>query len=249
MKNLNIVTILQGHPKGTPLYSPICGSCYLEKVTTHPNDLYPVEIVTTSNTHYYFDNYGRYTPDGEILLFPSKIMKDWSKFQFRKGDVLVNITGKRELMFDSYTDSSYTTFKGKHYFDCSDENNHVYLEESFFVTENYSIEGKDSAQCYINTIEERLGGKLNPQTLKIEKSPLNPQRVKEEIPNTVIPQVKETFKPFDKVLVRNSPKDPWRISIYEQSSKDSSPYNHVCINDSYIYCLPYEGNEALLGKK
>lgn len=36
-------------------------------------------------------------------------------------------------------------------------------------TQGYHIEDKDAAQTYINAIEERLGGKLNLETLEIEK--------------------------------------------------------------------------------
>lgn len=38
------------------------------------------------------------------------------------------------------------------------------------TTERYSLEDKDTAQTYINTIEKRLGGKLNLDTLEIEKT-------------------------------------------------------------------------------
>ena len=38
-----------------------------------------------------------------------------------------------------------------------------------FKNDNITLEDKDAAQTYINTIEERLGGKLNRETLEIEK--------------------------------------------------------------------------------
>ena len=39
-----------------------------------------------------------------------------------------------------------------------------------FYTENYYLESVNAAQTYINTIEERFGGKLNLETLEIEKA-------------------------------------------------------------------------------
>ena len=46
----------------------------------------------------------------------------------------------------------------------------MYYEAFLCTTERYSLEDKDTAQTYINTIEERLGGKLNLKTLEIEKT-------------------------------------------------------------------------------
>lgn len=51
------------------------------------------------------------------------------------------------------------------------------------------------------------------------------------------------FKPFDRVLVRDADDDVWRIQFY------SHPYGelHACLNGVYIQCIPFAGNEALLG--
>lgn len=56
-----------------------------------------------------------------------------------------------------------------------------------------------------------------------------------------------TFKPFDKVLVRDYIDEKWILSIfgcYEDEVDADFPY--VCINGRYCYCIPYEGNEHLL---
>lgn len=39
------------------------------------------------------------------------------------------------------------------------------------MTQDFDIEKGDAAQTYINTIEEKLGGKLNRETLEVEKLP------------------------------------------------------------------------------
>lgn len=52
------------------------------------------------------------------------------------------------------------------------------------------------------------------------------------------------LQPFDKVLVRDSEDREWRISLF--GYKDNSYY--YCINGySWKQCIPYEGNEHLLG--
>lgn len=86
-----------------------------------------------------------------------------------KGDVLVSNDGGTEVIFDKWYDDTYTNFYSKHYLNSEDENNIKYNEAFLCTTERYSLVDKDTAQTYINTIEKRLGGKLNLETLEIEK--------------------------------------------------------------------------------
>jgi len=65
---------------------------------------------------------------------------------------------------------------------------------------------------------------------------LTPEDVKE----------KPEFKPFDKVLVRDSDGDEWRIDLFESFSEDA-PYSFQCLQSYWKQCIPYEGNEHLLG--
>lgn len=117
----------------------------------------------------YLDKNGKLYDDGECVVFPSKEMRDWSKFQWKKGDVLVSNDGGTEVIFDKWYDDTYTNFYSKHYLNSEDENNIKYNEAFLCTTERYSLVDKDTAQTYINTIEKRLGGKLNLETLEIEK--------------------------------------------------------------------------------
>lgn len=54
---------------------------------------------------------------------------------------------------------------------------------------------------------------------------------------------KHQFKPFDKVLVRDSSKGPWRTSIYSHLDNSNS---HVCMSGIWKYCIPYNENTAHL---
>lgn len=165
-KELNISEILKGKPKGIRLYSPIFGDCtfsFIQGVTD-------AICVIANNTREFFDYKGLYSPTGERLLFPSKLMRNWSKFQWKKGDVLVSNDGGTEVIFDKWYDDTYTNFYGKHYLNSEDENNIKYNEAFLCTTERYSLEDKGAAQTNINTIEERFGGKLNRETLEIEKA-------------------------------------------------------------------------------
>ena len=54
------------------------------------------------------------------------------------------------------------------------------------------------------------------------------------------------LKPFDSVLVRDDNYDLWRISIFERyNPKLSHPY--ICLTGDHKQCIPYKGNEYLLG--
>ena len=104
------------------------------------------------------------------MLFPSKEMRDWEKLSWKNGDVLKNTAYEERVIFDGFLNDDYTYFKGKHPLDCSNKFNITYHEECNCFTGNYRLESKDAAQTYIKTIEERLGGKLNRDTLEIEKT-------------------------------------------------------------------------------
>lgn len=55
------------------------------------------------------------------------------------------------------------------------------------------------------------------------------------------------LKPFDKVLVRDSYTDVWEIDLFENDKTDVSEYGYKCLCSSWMECVPFEGNEHLLG--
>ena len=56
-----------------------------------------------------------------------------------------------------------------------------------------------------------------------------------------------TLKPFDKVLVRGDVGQKWTHDFFGFMDKDKG-YPFVCVGNYVIQCIPYEGNEHLLGK-
>ena len=54
------------------------------------------------------------------------------------------------------------------------------------------------------------------------------------------------FKPKDWVLVRDDENDEWRLNIFSHKDGDNSFW---CVSSWYAQCIPFEGNEHLLGKK
>ena len=228
MKNkINVAEILANKPQRIKLYSPICGEVVFDKIE---RDLghYTILVTTPSQTHYAFMEDGKYERYGECLLFPSKEMHSWEKFAWKKGDVLVSNDFEKEVIFDSFSTSDYSCFKGKHYLNCADDNK--YKENMSLFTVNYQIEDKDDTQRFINTIEERLGGKLNMKTLKLENKP------------------KWKFKPFDKVMVRNYDTEVWKANIFSHKAVSIGSHTtiYVCIQGAWNQCIPYNEKTAEL---
>lgn len=155
---LNIANILKDKPSGTKLYA--FGELSLECVKVNEEDI--IHTRNKISTLYLFYNDGKFSKDGESVLVPSKKMRDWCKFDWKKGDILVSNDRDCHIIFEGFSKDDYTTFKGKHWAG-------IRRYISCLNARDYHIE--DATKIYINTIEERLGGKLNLKTLKIEKQP------------------------------------------------------------------------------
>ena len=312
---LNIAEILKDKPKGTKLHSPLFGKCTFLNI--YDSQIYISHHTDTVSSFYSNGTYFEFS-EAEPLLFPSKEMHDWSKFTWKKGDVLVS-KGRRTLhvIFEGFNDDTYTTFKGKHFIcdysnkeNCDDEeyynDYHKEVEEQTIEFEKDNI---NNAQTYINIIEKKLDGKLNLETLEIEKQlefkdgdivvygksvaicrkiykhtlsfyvSLNEmvgllfadevesseeyrfatEEEKQQLFDALEKEGKAwdaekkqiedskskvELKPFDKVLVRDSKSDYWRATLFSHIDKNGCYY---CVWASWNYCIPYEGNESLLG--
>lgn len=165
-KDIDIYEILKGMPDGTPLYTTLCGNVEFASVAA---DKEKSEAIWTEdkNEKYAFDKNGRWMKGGEVLLFPSNEMRDWSKF-FKKGDVLVSNDSDIHIIFKGFSKNDYTTFEGEHWISAS-KKRHISCLRMRNVQDYHIEDNKDSAQTYINAIEKFCGGKLNRETLEIEK--------------------------------------------------------------------------------
>ena len=56
-----------------------------------------------------------------------------------------------------------------------------------------------------------------------------------------------TLKPFDKVLVRDTNEDYWKINMFGYIGTYDRQYFMCIANSGFYQCIPYEGNEHLLG--
>lgn len=158
-KDINVADILKDKPANTRLYSPLFGYVYLLRLS---NNI--VEVSHHGEPSQFYNNarYFNYH-ESEPLLFPSKEMRDWSKFAWKKGDVLS--CGVDNLcIFEKWANEEYTEFYAKFVTPNYSGNT--------FKTEKWSKETNEAViKQYISNIEEFKGGKLNLTTLEIEKQP------------------------------------------------------------------------------
>lgn len=170
---INIAAILKDKPQGTKLYD------WLHNIDVEFDNVETTEIETsiwcTRDKGGYNELFGysklgtlRGWLDGLQILLPSKKMRDWRKFAWKKGDVLVSNDGDSHIIFKGFSKNDYTTFEGKHWISVS-KKRHISCLEMRNVQDYHIEDNKDSSQTYINTLEKRLGGKLNLETLEIEK--------------------------------------------------------------------------------
>jgi hypothetical protein len=321
-EKINIADILKDKPQGTKLYSSACGKCKLEEVDdkSFKISFYNSKFGFMNGGEGYLDKNGKLYDDGECVVFPSKEMRDWRKFAWKKGDVLANGEGDY-CVFKEFAHSSYQTIKA------------VFVKRNKESIQSYSclLDTKDwhkaSHSCtatYINTIEKELSGKLNMETLEIEKQPefkdgdivalvvrkcthiaifqsrqeayigfhavlchndelLLEEPFREDVGDIELRlatdsekqqlfdalekkgkawdaekkefvnlKPKVEFKPFDKVLCRNSKDDTWEADFFARLTRKEIDYTqsgkYLCVGDLWMYCIPYNEETAhLLG--
>lgn len=166
-KDIDIYEILKDEEYGTELYTPICGSVWHSGMANDKDSAKAIWTEDGAGREHFFDKNGKIYKEGEILLFPSKEMRDWSKF-FKKGDVLEYVGDKKlqgTCTFEKYEDETKTRFFGR------------FVKEKEVLNPNLSANfrtadwvKKYDPTGYIRFVEERLGGKLNRKTLEIEKT-------------------------------------------------------------------------------
>lgn len=166
-KDIDIYEILKNEEYGTELYTPICGKVWHSGMANDKDIAKAIWTEDEAGREHFFDKNGKIYKEGEILLFPSKEMRDWSKL-FKKGDVLVHRDANIHVIFEGFKDNRYTRFKGKHYLwkECFEDYS---KEVSEMITFTFRKASDDETQTYINTLEKHFGEKLNRETLEIEK--------------------------------------------------------------------------------
>lgn len=154
---INIAEILKDKPKGIRLYSPIFGECAFCSVQNITDS---ISVKKHNGEEELFNSKGLYCTLGEVMLFPSKEMRDWSKFTWKKGDVLM-VGVDNICIFDKWNNDEYTEFDAA--FVTPD-----YRSDVLKTKDWHNVIGENVIKIYISKIEKNKGGKLNLTTLEIE---------------------------------------------------------------------------------
>lgn len=159
-KELNIAAILKEKPKGTKLWSPISGNCKYEYLIHDSINVWfqGLGVIMLSKK-------GKWNPCGETIIFPSKQMQDWSKFAWKKGDVLESDNKLKRCIFEEWANDDYTDFN------CfaMDEGWNDYFSKINNSTSEYHKADDYVTELHIKRVEKKFGGKLNLETLEIEQ--------------------------------------------------------------------------------
>ena len=314
---LNIAAILKDKPQGTKLYNLLYNiNVELDTIITTGTKTIvwcTDKIGNTDVCHRFYSEFGTIEgyPDGLQILLPSKNMRDWGKFTWKKGDVLTNSSGF-QIFFDKWANEDYTKFLGK-----------IKLlgDSHCYDTAYYTLASEEEALEFIKNVEEINNGKLNRETLEIEELEKKPKfkdgdivvaeednyydrvifiaAIKDDIVSKALINVRyedyevnyneyrfgrnrnlrlatdsekkqlfsaltkegkawdaekkevveikkeHQFKPFEKVLVRDSYESKWRASFFSNIGESYEKY--VTTGLVWKFCIPYEGNEHLLG--
>ena len=320
---INVAEILKDKSQGTKLYDLLRNiDVELDKVHTTDVGTY-IECTSTNEVgstlllDYSKLGTEKCWLEGLRILLPSKNMRDWGKFAWKKGDLLINSCGF-QCIFKEWASDDYTKFNG-----CYSNSRDGYEDVSNAETAKFDKLDNNIAYGYVREIERKLGGILNLTTLEIEKQYefKNGDIVAVDLDRKNIRIFKEkknennicwgkyyigfsfnnegkliqTFKnytadcssdrlateeekqqlfsalskkgkawdaekkqivdlkpkvelnPFDNVLVRHQKTEEWRANIFSHTDKTDEYLDYVCVNGRWEFCIPYEGNESLLG--
>ena len=279
---INIAEILKDCPKGTKLYSPIFGDVYFYQVTDFSHYIQ----VTLNENGKHLESFfldGRYKPNGECMLFPSKDNRNWATFQrpFKDGDIV--FYNNTIAIFKEWSDDTLFRTYCVYYINVSNifsfeldrplfgkgvrKEIRLATEDEkqmlFDAIKDYSYKWNAETKTLEELIEPKFkvgdiitNGKItfkigyidNEYYYNITRNIANRLFIKEQDNWELVPNKFDitNLKPFDKVLVRTSNSDIWECEIFSSYDPNCSNPFH-CTARWTKQCVPFEGNEHLLG--
>ena len=219
----NLINILKYCPEGTKLYSPIFGEVIFKKISSSNNILCRVPKGNGDITTAAFTHLGRFYcnfPNSECMLFPSKNQRDWTAFQIpvERGDIMMFEDKSAVFIVDTMKFGYINTIA------YVDKHSNFRVNQRIFVS--YIPASKDMKKKLFDTMD-KAGYIWDGETLKKKQ--------------------KIQFKPFDKVLVRDNETLKWKYAFYSYFEPFSKYHHVIAGTGAYVMCIPFEGNEHLVG--
>ena len=176
-----------------------------------------IDTYTSAGNILRFQKDGRFDSGGECMLFPSKRQKDWDAFQIPvKRGDIMMFTDKSAVFIVDTMRDNY--IKTIAYIS---KHSDFRVVARIFIS--YIPASEDMKEKLFKAMD-KAGYTWDGETLK----------------------KKSQFKPFEKVLVRDSKSDKWECTFYSYFNSKSR-YPHSTTSGMYAMCIPFEGNEHLVG--
>lgn len=153
---MELSNIFKTVPIGTVFYSTIYG--YSKFIRLINDEIYFQSLL--DNTEFHTNSYGQSNDFGECTIYPSKLMRDWDKYCWKKGDVLQDSKGNM-CLFNGWYDATYFTFKCKWY------NGEYYRNIEGLRAFDFELSVRQKS--FIIDIQKRYGSLLNLETLNLER--------------------------------------------------------------------------------
>lgn len=216
----NLANILKFCPRGTKLYSPIFGEVIFNAV-----DDVCIDVTAKPDgkkpVPIAFNHDGTLLlnfSNTECVLFPSKNQRNWDKFKIPvKRGDIMMFSDKSAVFMINTVEDDRVTT-------IASVNKDSSFRLDLLVFVDYIPASEDMKKKLFDAID-KAGYTWDGETLK-----------KKEY----------QFKPFEKVLVRNGELAKWRCSLYSHFDKEGV-YHHTTISGIYSMCIPFKGNEHLVG--
>ena len=273
MKKINIAEILKDCPKGMELDCTMYDNVTLIQV--REDNIYPIKIETPDGSTV-LTKYGgvSYNELSKCIIFP-KGETNWEGFQcpFKDGDIVISNHGDIHISKDNsssycckrqnYFDATITTHvkfdrlateeEKQKLFQAIKDNGYYWNTETKtlekVIQPKFKVGDKVAKKCNISNPVSiiRVGNQYyyhySNTEHDIEVLPIAEQDDWELVPDKFDIN---NLKPFDKVLVRSDNSDIWQCDFFSSYNPNCSNRFH-CIGIWSSICIPYIGNEHLLG--
>lgn len=228
-ETVNVAEILRDYKANEIiLYTTMYGDAFLKGFT---RDGSGIILESTNTVDISLDASGRMkeVQSGECIMFPSAEMRDWNKF-FKHGDVVIDQKGDM-FVFDCWAKSDFTEMSIIDYFGKPSEfgGNKFGLKHLTVKTKDYQKADEEQRKWFFDLMEQSY-------TIVVDCGRIT--NVEKKAPD---------FKTYDKVLVRNR-KQSWKIDLFSHYEQFGS-YHYRTLGGYYEYCIPFDGNEHLVGKE
>lgn len=217
----NLANILKYCPRGTKLYSPVFGEVIFNAVSGTNIEL-TAKPDGEKPVPIAFNHDGTLLlnfSNTECVLFPSKDQRNWNKFRIpaKKGDIMMFDDKSAVFMIDAMTDNYVTIIAYVDKYSTFRTGGHILL--------NYIPASEDMKKKFFDAMD-KAGYTWDGETLRKKE---------------------HQFKPFERVLVRDNETLKWKCAFYSYF-EPFSDYPHVTASTgAYAMCIPFEGNEHLVG--